>query len=455
MFEKGAPSTREIAGKAEIIGSAAHREVAREAVRKSLVLLKNSNQLLPLKGAQHVLVTGDGADNIGKQNGGWTITWQGTENENSDFPGATSIYSGLQQAVTNNGGSTELSEDGSWQKKPDVAVVVFGEDPYAEGQGDRESLDYKFGSDADLKILQGLKKQKIPVVAVFLTGRPIWVNAEINSSDAFVVAWLPGSEGAGVADVLVADSKGAPRFDFTGRLSFNWPNAEINAVNKDLPVSDFLLKRGQGLSYQDAEIITDALGVKGLIEDQPIETVVFSGSARPPWKTYVGDAGNWQKLVSGSETASTYERLKVKTVDGAVQEDSRYIEWLGGNLSQFYWQSSTPVDLTELKNEGAALIVSMMINKHPKGKVDLMMDCVWPCRGELNITRNLRSMPKNTPLMLIVPLGCFEKVGVNLTKVNSPFVLASSKKFALTISDVRIASRINPGNAQPQILGCK
>ncbi len=92
MFEKGAPSTRELAGKTEIIGSAAHRAVAREAVRKSLVLLKNKNQLLPLKGAQHVVVAGDGADNIGKQNGGWTITWQGTENENSDFPGATSIY---------------------------------------------------------------------------------------------------------------------------------------------------------------------------------------------------------------------------------------------------------------------------------------------------------------------------------------------------------------------------
>ena len=107
-----------LAGKAEIIGSAAHRAVAREAVRKSLVLLKNKNQLLPLKGAQHVVVAGDGADNIGKQNGGWTITWQGTENENSDFPGATSIYAGLQQAVNNNRrNSTELSADGSLAEK--------------------------------------------------------------------------------------------------------------------------------------------------------------------------------------------------------------------------------------------------------------------------------------------------------------------------------------------------
>ena len=133
MFEKGAPSIRELAGKAELIGSAEHRAVAREAVRKSLVLLKNKNQLLPLKGGQHIVVAGDGADNIGKQNGGWTLTWQGTENENSDFPGATSIYAGLKQAVSAIGGTTELSVDGNFAKKPDVAVVVFGEEPYAEG----------------------------------------------------------------------------------------------------------------------------------------------------------------------------------------------------------------------------------------------------------------------------------------------------------------------------------
>ena len=198
MFEKGAPSSRELAGKAELIGSAEHRAVAREAVRKSLVLLKNKNQLLPLKGGQHIVVAGDGADNIGKQNGGWTLTWQGTENENSDFPGATSIYAGLKQAVSAIGGTTELSVDGNFAKKPDVAVVVFGEEPYAEGVGDVKSLIYRNGIKTDLALLKSFKEQNIPVVAVLLTGRPLWLNAEINNSDAFVVAWLPGSEGAGV-----------------------------------------------------------------------------------------------------------------------------------------------------------------------------------------------------------------------------------------------------------------
>ena len=450
IFEKGAPSTRELAGKAELIGSAEHRAVAREAVRKSLVLLKNKKQLLPLKGGQHIVVAGDGADNIGKQNGGWTITWQGTENENSDFPGATSIYAGLQQAVNNIGGSTELSADGSFAKKPDVAVVVFGEEPYAEGVGDVMSLIYSNGVKSDLALIKSFKEQNIPVVAVFLTGRPLWMNAEINSSDAFVVAWLPGTEGGGIADVLVADSKGKPRYDFTGRLSFDWPSAELNAENHELPVTATLLKRGQGLNYGAAELLAENLNEKPLVDKAKVENIVFNGSPRPPWNTYVGDAGNWQKAVSGKQTASDYGKLIVTTVDGAVQEDSRHVEWTGGNESQFYWQSDALMDITPLRDEGAALVMIFTIDKRPKGKVTLRMDCGWPCRGELNITRILRSIPVGQPIRVGVPLACFEKVGVNLTRVNSPFVLVSSKPFALTIADVRLIAEIS----EKSLIGC-
>jgi len=450
MFEKGAPSTRELAGKTEIIGSAAHRAVAREAVRKSLVLLKNKNQLLPLKGAQHVVVAGDGADNIGKQNGGWTITWQGTENENSDFPGATSIYAGLEQAVNNNGGTTELSADGSFAKKPDVAVVVFGEEPYAEGVGDVMSLIYSNGVKSDLALIKSFKAQNIPVVAVFLTGRPLWMNAEINNSDAFVVAWLPGTEGGGIADVLVADNKGKPRYDFTGRLSFDWPAAELNAANHELPVEATLLKRGQGMNYGAAELVADNLNEKPMLDKAKVENIVFSGSPRPPWNTYVGDGGNWQKAVSGKQTSSDYGKLIVTTVDGAVQEDSRHVEWTGGNESQFYWQSDALNDITPLRDEGAALVMIFKIDKRPKGKVTLRMDCGWPCRGELNITRILRSIPEDQPVRIGVPLTCFEKVGVNLSRVNSPFVLVSSKPFALTIADVRLTAEIS----EKSLIGC-
>ena len=450
LFEKGAPSTRMLAGEADIIGSAEHRAIARDAVRKSLVLLKNKNQLLPLKGEQHILITGDGADNIGKQNGGWTITWQGTENKNSDFPGATSIYAGLKQAVENNGGSVELSADDSWVKTPDVAVVVFGEEPYAEGVGDIESLVYRDGYQADLELLQSLKAKNIPVVAVFLTGRPLWMNAELNSSDAFVVAWLPGSEGVGLADVMVADNSGKARFDFTGRLSFDWPNSELDRTDISRPVTDLLLTRGQGLSYGDAEIIADGLNEKPLVDLSKAARVVFSGSARPPFKTYVGDSSNWQKLVQGNKSASAFGDLTVTTVDGTVQEDSRLVEWKGGRESQFYFQSEAGIDLSNLRDEDAALVMIVKIDKKPKGAVTLRMDCGWPCSGGLNITRILRAIPEGQPVRLGVKLSCFEKVGVNLRKVNSPFVLVSSKEFALTIADVRVTKDIS----EKSLVGC-
>ena len=446
MFEKAAPSMRKITADSSIIGSAEHRAVARDAVRKSLVMLKNRDQILPIKPKQHILVTGDGADNIGKQNGGWTITWQGTENLNSDFPGGTSIYAGIDQAVAEIGGTTELSSDGSFAKKPDMAVVVFGEEPYAEGSGDRDSLIFNEGMQTDLKLLRKLKQQNIPVVAILLTGRPLWMNAELNSSDAFVVAWLPGSEGGGVADVIVADSKGKPRYDFTGKLSFDWPAAEINSRNQDLPVSDYLLKRGQGLSYGDAELIATNLNEKSLLDNESKERVVFSGTTRPPWTAYVGDASDWRRAVSGKSTSTPYGALTVTTVDGAVQEDSRRVEWTGGHESQFYWQTDNSVNLSDLPGDNPALMMTLSVDKHPEGLVTMRMDCEWPCRGELALETILRAQPEGKLARLGIGLECFSKFGADLKKVNSPLVLVTSEPLAITFRDVRIVGEAFSGH---------
>ena len=132
LFDKPSPANRKLSGKTALIGAQEHREVAQQAVRESLVLLKNNNNLLPLSPHQNILVTGDGADNIGKQSGGWTITWQGTGNNNADFPGGTSIYDGIKEKLALGEGNIELSRDGTFEAKPDVAIVVFGEEPYAE-----------------------------------------------------------------------------------------------------------------------------------------------------------------------------------------------------------------------------------------------------------------------------------------------------------------------------------
>ena len=438
LYEKGAPSSRKVAGNKSLIGAPEHRAVAREAVRRSLILLKNKNQLLPLRPKQHVLVTGDGADNIGKQNGGWTITWQGTENENSEFPGATSIYAGLESALENIGSTSELSADGSWTKKPDVAVVVFGEEPYAEGVGDIESLVYKDGDKSDLKLLQSFKDKNIPVVAVFLTGRPLWMNAEINSSDAFVVAWLPGTEGGGIADVMVADAKGQARYDFTGKLSFDWPNAELNKQDKALPVADLLLTGGQGLSYGDTELLVGNLNEASLSKNSAASQVVFSGSNRAPFQSFVGDSSDWSRLVEGTSTKSAFGDLSVTTVDGVVQEDSRLVKWSGRRESQFFWHADEAISLSDMSDKNGAVMVEFKVDKRPRGKVVQRMDCGWPCHGSRDVTKMFRSVPEGEWVTRGISLKCFEAKGVDLEKVTTPFLLTTDRSFALTIKDVRI-----------------
>ena len=438
LYEKGAPSSRKVAGNKSLIGAPEHRAVAREAVRRSLILLKNKNQLLPLRPKQHVLVTGDGADNIGKQNGGWTITWQGTENENSQFPGATSIYAGLESALENIGSTSELSADGSWTKKPDVAVVVFGEEPYAEGVGDIESLVYKDGDKSDLKLLQSFKDKNIPVVAVFLTGRPLWMNAEINSSDAFVVAWLPGTEGGGIADVMVADAKGQARYDFTGKLSFDWPNAELNKQDKALPVADLLLTGGQGLSYGDTELLVGNLNEASLSKNSAASQVVFSGSNRAPFQSFVGDSSDWSRLVEGTSTKSAFGDLSVTTVDGVVQEDSRLVKWSGRRESQFFWHADEAISLADMSDKNGAVMVEFKVDKRPRGKVVQRMDCGWPCHGSRDVTKMFRSVPEGEWVTRGISLKCFEAKGVDLEKVTTPFLLTTDRSFALTIKDVRI-----------------
>lgn len=210
-----------VAGRLELLGSEVHRALARRAVRESLVLLKNEGDVLPIRGDARILLAGVGADDIGQQCGGWTLSWQGAVHHNADFVHAQSIYAGLLDSIATAGGSVELSADGRYGRRPDVAVVVYGEAPYAEKLGDRSDLTYD--DPPTLALLQRLQADGIPIVSVFLSGRPRPVEPLLALSDAFVAAWLPGAEGGGIADVIVGGANGAPRADFTGRLSYAWP----------------------------------------------------------------------------------------------------------------------------------------------------------------------------------------------------------------------------------------
>jgi beta-glucosidase len=250
LDREGRPSARPFSGRYQLLGSPAHRAVARRAVRESLVLLKNSDHLLPLAPRTHVLVAGDAADSIARQSGGWTIDWQGTE-PNQDFPHGETIWAAIARCVQAAGGTATLSPEGKFSARPDVAIVVFGEHPYAEYAGDVTTLEYSPGDKHDLALLRRLRAQDVPVVAVLLSGRPLWVNAELNAADSFVAAWLPGPEGGGVADVLFRSPAGAVRYDFRGRLSFSWPRSPrppaVDGRGGDAPLFPF----GYGLSYRD------------------------------------------------------------------------------------------------------------------------------------------------------------------------------------------------------------
>ena len=199
---------------AQEFGGATHRAVAREAVRQSLVLLKNTGGVLPLKGdAARIHVAGRGADDLGLQCGGWTIDWQGKAGPVT--PGGTTILEALRQRA-GSGIRVTTSRDGSGAAGASVGVVVIGEQPYAEGRGDRADLAV---SAEDAAAVAAMKAAGIPVVVVVLSGRPIILGAVAEQADAIVAAWLPGTEGAGVTDVLFGDAKP------TGRLSFAWPRS--------------------------------------------------------------------------------------------------------------------------------------------------------------------------------------------------------------------------------------
>lgn len=191
------------------LGSAAHRDVAREAVRKSLVLLKNDG-ILPLSKGANVFVAGKNANDIGNQCGGWTISWQGASG--SITPGTT-ILEGIQNEVAAGGGSVTFNENGNGSSGHDVAIIVIGETPYAEGNGDDTDLAL---DSTDLSCLGNIDPS-VPIIVVLVSGRPMMVSDLLSDWNAFVAAWLPGTEGDGVAEVLFGD------YDFTGKLPHTWP----------------------------------------------------------------------------------------------------------------------------------------------------------------------------------------------------------------------------------------
>ena len=424
LFDRVAP---QVQGKFDRLGSADHRAVAREAVSKSLVLLKNDG-VLPIKAGANVLVAG-AADDIGKASGGWTLTWQGTGNKNSDFPNGQSIWSGLKEAVEASGGKATLATDGKFAgAKPDVAIVVFGEDPYAEFQGDVANLAYQPGGKTDLELLKTLKAQGIPVVSVFLSGRPLWVNPEINASDAFVAAWLPGSEGGGVADVLVAGKDGKSRRDFTGKLSFSWPKrADQGPLNRGDKGYDPQFAYGYGLSYaQPAKVAQLSESAGDLGTAASVDRYFVAGRVPAPWMLSFSGAG------------------AVKTIDAGAQENGRQATWSGEGEGLLAVQGP-PVDLSRQTTGDMAVLVRWRVDKAPVAPVYLTVGCGESCGGRLDVTSTLSGSKIGEWRSAKIKLSCFQAAGAQMAHVSSPFGLSTSGPLTISVTEIQLAS--NEGDA--------
>lgn len=446
LFDKPSPAKRQFSGKTELIGHKNHRKIAKQAVRESLVLLKNKQQLLPLNPKQHLLIAGDAANNIGKQSGGWTITWQGTNNVNEDFPGGSSIFSGFKAQVESAGGVVTFDEQGEYEQKPDVAIVVFGEEPYAEGHGDRDNLAYQRGNKSDLALLAKLKSEGIPVVSVFITGRPLWVNAELNASDAFVVAWLPGSEGSAIADVLLRDVNQSIQYDFSGKLSFSWPRHPEQIVNHGDHSYQALLPYGFGMKYGEEGVLSDDLDeVFTSKQAQQRERKLHNGQVLKPWHMTLYDEQH-SKIIQSSSLAMNH--VSYRTIDRYVQEDAFQLAFDGEYLTSFALSSSNGFseDLSGLHESKLSLLFSVKVSDSIENTIEVGMSCErmgdkpGSCSGAHSVRPILNQLPKNQWHDLAIPLSCFANKGVQFDKIVSPFVVTSDSRLTLSISQIQIAS---------------
>jgi beta-glucosidase len=429
LFERPRPSARPGAGDVSRLGSPAHRSVAREAVRKSLVLLKNDDATLPIDPGATILVVGDGADSIARQSGGWTLSWQGGDHANGEFPNGQSILDGIREVVSAEGGRLIFDAAGTSQAAADAVIAVYGEAPYAEFQGDRTHLDFT-SEGVDAARLDGFRKRGIPVVSVFLSGRPLWVNPEINASDAFVAAWLPGTEGGGVADLLFRRD---PDFDFTGRLSFSWPATAADfANNAGSPDYDPLFPIGYGLSYGDeSEVATlseqNGLEALGLVEPGG---VFRRGGTLQPWRAF---------LVSGDEAvvfngmAANLDGLAAGRADHVAQEDALSLDFSADGNALAFLPDGASVDWSRELAEGMGLAFAIRSARGVDLRVAMGCGDAGPCKAETRL-----DIAPGQWRETLVPLACFAGQGIDFGNISSALRFSAPAGTQFDLADIRL-----------------
>ncbi len=445
LFDGKKPSANANAGKAEAIQD---RALAREAVRKSLVLLKNEGNALPLARGKKILVVGASADSLQNQTGGWTLTWQGTENTNADFPNADSLLAGFREAAGDANVTYSADAKGVDVSTFDAVIAVLGETPYAEGIGDippYETVSHARRFPADLAALRAVSGKGKPVVTVLLSGRPVYANDLVNLSDAFVAAWLPGTEGKGVADVLFAGVDGKPAHDFSGTLSFSWPGVacpDPRAIGANGAKPHFAT--GYGLRYAKAGAV-GALPLDTATRCGASDTIpIFERADAPDFSLHVGEGDRLFAL--GSDVNRTIEwpegtpLVRVRTVQVNTQQDAREVTWLGKAL--LFARNPSRNDLRMMADADGALVFDVKLVLAPTSKVTLLAGCFGKCAGRVDLTPTLAAMKPGDKRTVKVPLRCLAKSGANLESIERPFVIEADAPFAAAFANIRLASGV-------------
>ena len=433
------------------IGDNKHRAIARQAVRESIVLLKNNNNTLPIKSGKHILVIGDSANKITKHMGGWTITWQGRENQNSDFPNSKSIFEAIKLKAENNGGSAEFSNSSDYEKKPDVVIFVYGEDPYAEGDGDRKHIFYENQDKRFLKYMREIAAKKIPSVSLFISGRPLIVNEEINLSDSFVQLWLPGTAIEGITDVIFTNKNNEINYDFKGKLSYSWPKFSYQTkLNYGDEEYDPLFPYGFGLTYAD-ENYRDSINIKETIPQRD-EITLFLGSAYPSYKEIISyyDSDKNEQIYEGI-SADIYKNEKagilISKFDYKKQDDAKRIDFGKKNTMKFWEISSgSSEDLSYMKNGSLELILK------PQSLSDKKIELVIQCSknvNQINISGtkecykafDLSNLLKDESLgvwkKITMPFSCLNNDSFEISSITSRAKLATSGDWVVDIHSIK------------------
>lgn len=407
-FKLGLMGDAQIArGDVSEVGSDEHLALAREAVAKSLVLLKNNKSVLPVRKGARVLIAGPGADNMAMQAGGWTITWQGTDTKAEDFPKGQTIGRAITDAIAATGGKAEIAPDGKFTSKPDIAIVVMGEKPYAEFEGDVPHLAFT-PQHGEIELIQKLKAKGVRVVVLFLSGRPMFTGKLINLADAFVAGWLPGSQGQGVADVLVAGTNGKTARGFTGKLPFAWP------ADARSPISKPLFPLGYGLTYASKTKL-------GRVNEMP--GIDISGSESATLYMLRGKVpAPWHLGIDGA--------IASRAIDLGAQEDARQFSWSDKAALSI---SGPVVDLNRQLRDNAVLAIDWRIDRYASQNVSIAFN-----GATLDLSPMIKALAAGTAKQTKIPLRCFAEAGAKFEAVGSPFRLEAMPGFAATIRTVRV-----------------